>query len=513
MSILNILQRWSTTTSHKEIGLLYLAFAFFGGVLGTTLSLFIRIELAAGGNGILGGNGQLYNVIITSHALIIIFFMVMPSLFGGFGNFLLPLLIGSPDIAFPRLNNISFWLNPAALTMLLLSALVEQGSGTGWTIYPPLSIQHSGASVDLAIFSLHLSGLSSILGGINFLVTVLGIRAPGLKISQMPLFVWSIVFTAILVVLSVPVLAAALVMLLTDRNLNTAYFCETGDLVLYQHLFWFFGHPEVYILIIPAFGIVSHVISFYSQKPIFGFLGIVCAIGAISLLGFLVWAHHIFTVGLSLDTIAYFTSATIIIAVPTGIKIFSWLATAYAGRTWFTTPILFACGFLVLFTAGGVTGVVLANAGVDIILHDTYYVVAHFHYVLSLGAVFGIFAGFYHWIGLITGLSYNELIGQVHFWTMFIGVNVTFFPMHFLGLAGLPRRYYDHADAFAGWNGVASFGSIVSFLSIFIFTSAFKLSPKMSELKITRTATTLEWLLPYAPANHSFSQLPVLRTT
>jgi cytochrome c oxidase subunit 1 len=504
------LMRWLTTTNHKDIGILYLALAFFGGILGTTLSVFIRMELALSGRGMLDGNGQLYNVIITSHAVLMIFFMVMPALFGGFGNWLLPLLIGAPDMAFPRLNNISFWLNPAALTMLLLAALVEQGPGTGWTMYPPLSIQHSGASVDLAIFSLHLTGLSSILGSINFLVTVLGMRAPGMRLSQMPLFVWAIFFTAVLVVLSVPVLAAALVMLLTDRNLNTAYFCETGDLVLFQHLFWFFGHPEVYILIIPAFGIVSHVISFYSQKPVFGYLGMVCAMGAISLLGFMVWAHHMFTVGLDLDTIAYFTSATMIIAVPTGMKIFSWLATAYAGRAWFTTPMLFASGFLVLFTVGGVTGVVLANAGVDMMLHDTYYVVAHFHYVLSLGAVFGIFAGFYHWIGLMTGLAYNELRGQVHFWTMFIGVNLTFFPMHFLGLAGMPRRYYDYADCFAGWNAVASFGSMVSFLSIFMITASFTLIEANASAG-ARTATTLEWLLPSSPASHAFTQLPILR--
>ena len=506
----SFITRWVTTTNHKDIGILYLVLAFFGGVLGTGLSAFIRMELAVSGNGILNGNGQLYNVIITSHAVLMIFFMVMPALFGGFGNFLLPLLIGAPDMAFPRLNNVAFWLNPAALTILLLSALVEQGPGTGWTVYPPLSIQSSGASIDLAVFSLHLAGLSSILGGINFLVTVFGMRAPGLKLSQMPLFVWAIVFTSILVVLSVPVLAAGLVMLLTDRNLNTAYFCETGDLVLFQHLFWFFGHPEVYILILPAFGIISHVISFYSQKPVFGFLGMVCAMGAISLVGFLVWAHHMYTVGLSLDTIAYFTSATMIIAVPTGMKVFSWLATAYAGRTWFTTPMLFACGFLVLFTVGGVTGVVLANAGVDMMVHDTYYVVAHFHYVLSMGAVFGIFAGFYHWMSLMTGLSYNEFMGQVHFWTMFIGVNLCFFPMHFLGLSGLPRRYYDYPDCFAGWNVISTFGSMVTLLSIFIFTASFSLTPNV---KAPRTATTLEWLLPSTPASHAFSQLPVLRTS
>jgi heme/copper-type cytochrome/quinol oxidase subunit 1 len=474
--------------------------------------MFIRMEVGLQGKGVLDGNGQLYNVIITGHGLLMLLFMVMPALFGGFGNWLTPLLIGAPDMAFPRLNNISFWLNPPALALLLLSTLVEQGAGTGWTAYPPLSIQHSGAAVDLAILSLHLNGLSSILGSINMLVTCFGMRAAGMKLTQIPLFGWSIIFTAILVVLAVPVLAAALVMLLTDRNLNTAYFCESGDLILYQHLFWFFGHPEVYILILPAFGIVSHVISFFSRKPVFGVIGMICAMGAISVLGFIVWAHHMFTVGLDLDTVAYFTSATMIIAVPTGMKIFSWLATIYGGSVWFTTPMWFALGFIVLFTIGGVTGVVLANAGVDMLVHDTYYVVGHFHYVLSMGATFGIFAGLYFWFSLMTGLSYNELRGQVHFWSLFIGVNLTFFPMHMMGLAGAPRRMYDLPDAFAGWNAIASFGAMVSFVSLLLLAGPviFVAEESKSEIK---TATTLEWLLPATPKSHTFSQLPVLRAT
>jgi heme/copper-type cytochrome/quinol oxidase subunit 1 len=505
-------QRWFNSTNHKDIGLLYLLLALFSGLIGTTLSMFIRLEVGLQGKGILDGNGQLYNVIITGHGLLMLLFMVMPALFGGFGNFLMPLMIGAPDMAFPRLNNISFWLNPPALALLLLSTLVEQGAGIGWTAYPPLSIQHSGAAVDLAILSLHLNGLSSILGSINILVTIFGMRAAGMKLTQMPLFVWSILFTAVLVVLAVPVLAAALVMLLTDRNLNTAYFCESGDLILYQHLFWFFGHPEVYILILPAFGIVSHVISFFSQKPVFGLVGMICAMGAISILGFIVWAHHMFTVGLDLDTIAYFTSATMIIAVPTGMKIFSWLATVYGGSVWFTTPMWFALGFVTLFTIGGVTGVVLANAGVDMLLHDTYFVVGHFHYVLSMGATFGIFAGLYFWFSLMTGLSYIESRGQVHFWTLFLGVNLTFFPMHMMGIAGAPRRMFDHPDAFAGWNTIATFGSAISFISLLLLAGPIMFTPKENSSDI-RAATTLEWLLPATPKSHAFSQLPIIRTT
>nr|AOO35681.1 cytochrome oxidase subunit 1 [Dunaliella salina] len=507
------MSRWLFSVSHKDIGILYLSFALFAGLVGTSLSMFIRLELGLAGRGLLDGAGQLYNVIITGHGIIMLLFMVMPALFGGFGNWLVPIMIGAPDVAFPRLNNISFWLNPPAFFLLILSTLVEQGAGLGWTAYPPLSIQHSGAAVDLAILSLHLNGMSSILGSINLLVTVAGMRSAGMKANQIPLFVWSIVFTAILVILSVPVLAAALVMLLTDRNLNTAYFCESGDLVLYQHLFWFFGHPEVYILILPAFGIISHVVSFFSQKPVFGVTGMIAAMGAITTLGFIVWAHHMFTVGLDLDTIAYFTSATMIIAVPTGMKIFSWLATIYSGRTWFATPMLFALGFIALFTIGGVTGVVLANAGVDLLVHDTYYRLSHFHYVLSMGAVFGIFAGLYFWLSLMTGLSYNEARGQLHFYLLFIGVNLTSYKGVDIVLAGAPRRVFDHPDSFAGWNSLASYGSIISFLSVLLLAGPISLVPQHKDTVTPSTASSLEWLLPATPANHTFNQLPVLRTT
>jgi cytochrome c oxidase subunit 1 len=514
------MRRWLFSTNHKDIGTMYLLFAIASGLVGAGLSVAMRMELQEPGLQYFS-NGHYYNVVVAGHGLIMIFFTLMPALIGGFGNWFVPLMIGAPDMAFPRMNNISFWMLPAAFILLITSMFVPgpvgmDGAGTGWTLYAPLSTSgHPGPAVDFVILALHIAGASSILGAINFITTIFNMRAPGMTLHKMPLFVWSILVTAFLLLLALPVLAGALTMLITDRNFGTTFFNAAGggDPLLYQHLFWFFGHPEVYIMILPGFGIISQVVSTFSRKPVFGYLGMVYALVAIGFIGFIVWAHHMFVSGIGVETQAYFAFASMVIAVPTGVKIFSWLATMWGGSVQFKVPMLWAMGFIFMFTVGGVTGVMIANAGIDRLLTDTYYIVAHFHYVMSLGSTFAIFAGWYYWFPKMTGYMYSEALGKLHFWLTFIGANIVFFPQHFLGLSGMPRRYADYPDAFAYWNWWSSVGSYITGLAMLVFVVGILYAHFVSRIKAAGNpwgagATTLEWTVPSPAPFHTFEDLP-----
>jgi len=506
--------RWITTTNHKDIGTLYLWFSFIMFMVGGAMALAIRLELFQ--PGIQFFNPDLFNQFTTMHGLIMVFGAIMPA-FVGFANWQIPMMIGAPDMAFARMNNWSFWILPFAASLLMLSFFMPGGApGVGWTMYGPLTVQ-MGMGMDLTIFAVHLLGMSSIMGAINILTTILNMRAPGMTLMRMPLFCWTWLITAYLLVATMPVLAGAVTMTLTDRHFGTSFFNAAGggDPVLYQHVFWFFGHPEVYIIALPAFGVISQVIPAFSRKPLFGYASMVYATTTIAILSFIVWAHHMYTVGMPVTGQLFYMYATIVIAVPTGVKVFNWLATMWRGSLSFETPMLFAIGFLFLFTLGGFTGLVLSLVPIDIQLHDTYYVVAHFHYVMVAGALFAAFAGIYFWLPKWTGRMYDETLGKWHFWLTIIFFNMIFFVQHFLGLAGMPRRIPDYPLMFETWNKISSVGAfgfgLSQLLFLYIVLKAIRSGEKAPE-RPWEGADSIDWtMLPTPAPYHSFETPPVLK--
>ncbi len=512
--LLATLGHYITTTNHKDIGTMYLWFAFFNFIAGGIMALLIRAELFVPGLQVV--NPSFYNQLITLHGLVMIFGALMPA-FTGFANWQIPVMIGAPDMAFARINNWSFWLLPPAALLLLLSFFVPGGAtAAGWTLYAPLSTQ-MGLGMDMAIFAIHLMGISSIMGAINIITTIFNMRSPDMPLMRMPLFCWTWLITAVLLVLAMPVLAGGVTMLLTDRHFGTSFFNAAGggDPVLYQHIFWFFGHPEVYILALPAFGIISQVIPAFARKPLFGYTSMVYATLTIAAISFIVWAHHMFTSGMPTVAILYFMYATMLIAVPTGVKVFNWVATMWRGSMTFETPMLFALGFIVLFTIGGLTGLVLSLAPVDIQLHDSYYVVAHFHYVMVAGSLFALFAGIYYWLPKYCGRMYNEMLGKIHFWMSFIFFNVTFFVQHFLGLAGMPRRIPDYNIQFADFNAISTIGAfgfgIAQLLFLYIAINCIRSGAKVTKKYIWEGSDSLEWELPTPLPYHSFHHPPKIK--
>ncbi|MGM0563009.1 MAG: cytochrome c oxidase subunit I [Pseudomonadota bacterium] len=509
------LMRWIVTTNHKDLGAMYLIFALLMFFIGGAMAMVIRAELFQPGMQFV--DPQFFNSMTTMHALVMVFGAVMPA-FVGFANYMVPMMVGAPDMAMPRMNNWSFWLTVTGFVMLLSTLFMEGGApAAGWTMYAPLVLQ-GGDSFPFLVFSVHILGIASIMGAINIIATILNLRAPGMTLMKMPLFVWTWLITAYLLIAVLPVLAGAVTMLLTDKFFGTSFFSAAGggDPVLYQHIFWFFGHPEVYIMILPAFGIVSTIIPVFARKPLFGYASMVYATASIAFLSFIVWAHHMFTVGMPLAGELFFMFCTMLIAVPTGVKIFNWIATMWQGAMTFETPMLFSIAFVILFTVGGLSGVMMAMAPVDFQYHDTYFIVAHFHYVLVPGAVFSLFAGAYYWLPKWTGVMYSEFWGKLHFWTSVVFVNLTFFPMHFVGLAGMPRRYADYNVAFADFNAVASIGAFGFGLAqlifvFFVLVPSIRRKGEKAKAVVWEGAEGLEWTVDSPAPYHTFTTPPQVK--